>query len=257
VDSERFLSIVRREAGLDRPAAERVAVATLEILAERLMPGQVRALAGLLPGELGRHLVPRRPRERFDADDFLRRAANRAETELAAAASFVPAVFVAVSRATTAVQFDTMAAELPKDFDPLLAGARRPDADVLPVEEFLGRVADRAGTDFDAAQAASEAVLETLAERIAGGQVNDLRKELPPELHPALQRGLEHSGGEARRMSLDEFLALVAEREGAPGADPREHARAVVVTLRDAVTPKAFRDVESELPREYAVLTAP
>jgi uncharacterized protein (DUF2267 family) len=58
-------------------------------------------------------------------------------------------------------------------------------------------------------------------------------------------------------MSLDEFLALVAEREGAPGADPREHARAVVVTLRDAVTPKAFRDVESELPREYAVLTAP
>jgi hypothetical protein len=31
----------------------------------------------------------------------------------------------------------------------------------------------------------------------------------------------------------------------------------VVVTLRDAVTAKAVHDVESELPREYAVLTTP
>jgi uncharacterized protein (DUF2267 family) len=257
VDSERFLSIVQRETGLDREAAGRGTAATLETLAERLMPGEAKTLEALLPEEVGRHLHPTRPRELFDAEEFLTRAARRAETDPATAASFVPGVFVALSRATTAARFSAMDAELPEDYDPLLARARRPAVEVLPVEEFLGRVADRAGTDFDTAELASEAVLETLAERIAGGQVEDLRKELPPEFHPALERGREHSGGQARPMSLEEFLALVAEREGTVGADPEEHARAVVVTLRDAVTEKAFHDVEAELPKEYAVLTAP
>jgi uncharacterized protein (DUF2267 family) len=257
VDIHRFLSIVQREAGIDRPMAERAVAATLEVLADRLLPGEARTLAGVLPDGIGESLLPKGPRELFDASQFLTRVGDRAGADLPAPENVVPAVFVALSRAVTAADFATMVAELPKDFGPLLDRAVLPPVEVLPVEDFLSRVADRAGTDYDAALAASDAVLETLAERIAGGQVDDLRKELAPELHAALLRGKEHSGGTARRIPLEEFLALVAEREGLPAADPREHARAVVVTLRDAVTEKAFRDVESELPREYAVLTAP
>jgi len=50
-------------------------------------------------------------------------------------------------------------------------------------------------------------VLETLGERIAGGEVDDLAKELPAELRPARKRGKERSTGHSD-------LAFVAERGG-------------------------------------------
>jgi uncharacterized protein (DUF2267 family) len=256
VNEERFLALVRREAGLDGPGAEQAVRATLETLAERLLPGEARTVAGLLPGTLATWVSPRGERDTFGAEEFLRRAAERDGVGPDTAEPRVRAVFYALSRALTAPEFATMAAELPKDYGPLLDGAR-PPVDVLPVEEFLSRVADRAWIDPVMALAASEAVLETLGERLAGGEVVDLRKELPPELRPAMERGLARSGESARGMSLEQFLATVALREGVPLEDALEHDRAVFATLRDAFTDKAFADMSSELPAEYLALARP
>jgi uncharacterized protein (DUF2267 family) len=118
------------------------------------------------------------------------------------------------------------------------------------VEEFLARVADRAGVDRDLAARATEATLEILAERIAGGEVRDLMHELPVELHPPLERGKKASGGLARKMSLEVFVARIAARGGAAEV-ARGHARAVLSTVRDAVLPKEFHDIAAELPRVY------
>jgi uncharacterized protein (DUF2267 family) len=257
VNEERFLALVRREAGLDLPGAERAVRATLETLAERLLAGAARTVAGLIPAGFARWASPRGERETFGADDFLRRAAERSGTDPESVAPGVRAVFYALSRAMTAPEFAIVAAELPKDYGPLLDGARRPPVEVLPVEEFLSRVADRAWIDLPTALTASEAVLETLGERLAGGEVVDLRKELPPELRPAMERGLARTGGTARGMSLEEFLATVALREGVPIEDALEHDRAVFATLRDAFTDKAFSDMSSELPAEYLALARP
>jgi uncharacterized protein (DUF2267 family) len=257
VNYERFLSIVQREAGLDTEAAEQAVQATLETLSERLFAGPARTLARLLPAEVERWITPRGARDVFGADEFLRRVATREGVPVPAAEAHVPAVFYAMSRALTAPEFETMAGELPRDYDRLLAEARRPPVEVLPLDDFLRRVADRAGTDLETARLASEAVLETLAERLAGGEVSDLRKELPPELRGAMERGVEHTGGVARGMSLEEFLALVAVREGVPPVEALEHDRAVFATLRDAVTDKAFHDLTSELPKEYLELARP
>lgn len=71
---------------------------------------------------------------------------------------------------------------------------------------------------------------------------------LPEELHAPLERGLERSR-EAVRMSLDEFVARVAEREGVTMEGALEHARAVFATLREALPSKEFSDLLSELPR--------
>ena len=49
-------------------------------------------------------------------------------------------------------------------------------------------------------------LLETLAERIAAGVVEDLVARLDPLLHPPLRRGIASSGPAARRMPLAEFL---------------------------------------------------
>jgi len=145
------------------------------------------------------------------------------------------------------------------------AGLSRVDADratratlqtLVPVEAILSRVADRAALYPDGARRATDAVLATLAERIAGGEVEDLISRLPVDLHPPLREGTALSNGVARKMSLDDFVRRVAEREGVTPAEAREHTRAVFATLREAVGEDEFRDVSAQLPLEYAAVEA-
>jgi uncharacterized protein (DUF2267 family) len=126
---------------------------------------------------------------------------------------------------------------------------------VLPAEEFFQRVADRVRIRPADAPRATEAVLETLAERIAGGEVADLIAQLPIELHPALRRGAARTK-KASRMSLDDFVHRVAEREGIEPWKAREHVRAVFETLREAIDHREFLDVTAQLPAEYAAVGA-
>lgn len=53
----------------------------------------------------------------------------------------------------------------------------------MPAAAFVSRVAERAGLHVERARRAVDAVLETLAERIAGGEVDDLIARLAPALH--------------------------------------------------------------------------
>jgi uncharacterized protein (DUF2267 family) len=115
-------------------------------------------------------------------------------------------------------------------------------------------IADRAGLAPDAARRALEAVLETLAERIAGGEVDDLIVLLPGELRPALERGRRNSGGNPVRMSLDEFVDRVATREGVPVLVAREHTAAVLATFGEVLPDAEWRDVWAQLPSDYKTL---
>jgi uncharacterized protein (DUF2267 family) len=126
----------------------------------------------------------------------------------------------------------------------------------MSAEAFFQRVGDRAGLRPGRARQASDVVLETLAERIAAGEIDDLIAQLPVELHPPLERGKASSGGRARRMSLDQFLERVAVREGVPPEQAREHVRAVFATLRDAVPEQEVFDIASQLPQEFAAVEA-
>ncbi len=74
-------------------------------------------------------------------------------------------------------------------------------------DEFIGQVQYRARLSSRGdAERATRATLETLAERLAGGETNDLASQLPREIGEHLRR--EWSGiGE--RFSLDEFFRRV------------------------------------------------
>jgi uncharacterized protein (DUF2267 family) len=254
VDHDRFIGFVQEVTGLERGAAERATSAVLETLAERLSVGKARDLAEQLPPEVAPWLGTDRGAEPFDAEEFVRRVAKREGVDRKTAERHVRAVLLALSRSVTTEEFDDMVAELPKSFAPLLP--RGEHVELMPAEEFFRRVAERAGLDADAAAGATSAVLETLAERIAGGEVRDMIDQLPPELHGPLRRGGALSDGAARRMSLEEFVRRVAEREGVVPAEAHEHARAVLATLREAVTPKEWLDMTAQLPDEYAAVTA-
>jgi uncharacterized protein (DUF2267 family) len=250
MDAQQFTAVVQEAAGVDEAHAVRAITATLGTLAERLAAGEARDLAAALPPELAPALATTGPAEGFDVDEFVRRVAEREGVDLATAERDARAAFTALGRAVSADELADVAAELPRSFATLLPTGR--DIEVMSAQEFLARVARRAGLDAEGAARATEVVLETLAERIAGGEVDDLADRLPLALHPPLRRGNAVSGGEARSMPLARFLGRVAEREGVPPPDALVHARAVLVTLREAVGDDEFFDVTVQLPADYA-----
>jgi uncharacterized protein (DUF2267 family) len=253
-DRDSFLAIVQDAAGLERESAERATQAVLQTLADRLSAGEARDLAEQLPADIAAWLATNTGAEPFDVDEFLRRVAEREDVDLKSAERHAMAVLLALGRSVSAEELHDMASELPKSFAYLLPAGRR--IEVMPADLFLERVAERADLDAEGALRAANAVLETLAERISGGEVEDLLAQLPPELHEPLRRGDALSNGAARKMALERFLRHVAEREGVTPAQAREHTRAVFATLREAITPKEWQDVTAQLPDEYAAVSA-
>jgi uncharacterized protein (DUF2267 family) len=159
MDYHRFIAVVQREIDApDTATAQEAVRAVLETLSERLMAGTINSVRARLSDDIAKDLHVTRPRESFDADEFLRRVAQHADTDV------------------------------------------------------------------------------------------------PTAVRPALERGRKRSGGLARKMSLDEFLTLVADRAGVTADEAHEYAGAVLATVHDAVTEKEFRDLVSELPRSYVEL---
>ena len=117
-------------------------------------------------------------------------------------------------------------------------------------EEFIREVADRTGLSREEAESLVRATLRTLAERLSGGEAEDLRAQLPRQLQADLIPPQE----EARGFGVEEFVRRVAARSGLDETDAGAGVDAVLSVIRDAVTPGEFDDVLSQLGREYAAL---
>ncbi len=255
---ERFVTTIEQLASVTWPEAERAARATMEVLGERLSGDEARALAGELPGELRMWLLSGGEHaQRFDVSEFMQRVADRADVDPETGDKQARTVLLALGRLVRRDEMAKLAAELPREYrDTLLAHATRQRRDpaasaVVLGDVFIDRVARRAGLSPAEARRASEAVIETLAERIAGGEVDDLAEQLPEDLHPALERGKSATRGKAQRMSLDEFVERIADREQLGYEQALAHARAVFAALRDTLSDKKFSDMLAELPRGY------
>jgi uncharacterized protein (DUF2267 family) len=118
--------------------------------------------------------------------------------------------------------------------------------------EFIVQVQRRANLDTpDEAELATGAVLETLAERLAGGEAKDLASQLPPEIAVYLQQPF---AGEGESFSLDEFFTRVGEREGIDPADAAFHARVVLGLVSEVVTIGEIENVRAQLPADIRQL---
>ena len=118
----------------------------------------------------------------------------------------------------------------------------------MQYEEFLNKVQDRIGpAQPDEARRAIIATLETLGERVSGGEANDLAEQLPKELKEPLQQ----AGEDNEEFSLDEFLRRVGEREDVETDIARNYASAVMTVLREAVTGGELDNIRAQLPQEF------
>lgn len=223
-------------------------------------------MASQLPKGLKEAFTPGPVPEIFDAREFVRCVANRAEVDVSEALNLTRAVFATLEEAVSPGELEDWQRLLTPDYVEL--GARPARTGGLPrtappespvrtrarvgAREFIRRVAERAGLDEERAGRATDAVLETFGERIAGGEAEDLAAQLPEPVAAPLLR----PGGDPKPIPLSDFVRRVAEREGESPVVAREHSRAVLTTLREAVTLDEWRDTEAELPAEYSDLLA-
>ena len=118
-------------------------------------------------------------------------------------------------------------------------------------DQFIGQVQNRGHLSSRAdAERATRATLETLGERLAGGEAGNLAAQLPREIGEYLR----HDGEKFERLELEQFYERVREREGSELPDAVHHAKTVMGVLREAVSPGEFADIEQQLPEEYRQL---
>ncbi|PWU47907.1 DUF2267 domain-containing protein [Micromonospora globispora] len=119
--------------------------------------------------------------------------------------------------------------------------------------EFREAVAKRAGLPPPEADNIVRATLTTLTERISGGEADDLAAQLPEELREHMHKDVDFG----ERLDLAEFLNEVRARAGVDRQRAAEGIRAVLTTLRDAVSAEEFKDMASELPKDIQQLLYP
>ncbi len=131
----------------------------------------------------------------------------------------------------------------------------------MKYQDFVGEVRRRGGYEDDkAAEAMTEVVLSTLAERIGHEEALHFSAQLPKELKaPLCAVGKEPRllRGPALRFDLAEFYNRVKSRSGCSLTRAERGARAVGSVLREAVAEGDLAHAMSLLSRDYEQLFAP
>ncbi|MDP8951180.1 MAG: DUF2267 domain-containing protein [Actinomycetota bacterium] len=81
-----------------------------------------------------------------------------------------------------------LADQLPQELKEPLHRAGE-DAEEFSLEEFLRRVGEREGVDTDAARDHASTVMSVLGEAVTGGELDDVRAQLPQEFEPLFRYG--------------------------------------------------------------------
>src|SRR5215213_11467619 len=117
-------------------------------------------------------------------------------------------------------------------------------------DEFRKRVREVAELETnEEAERAIQATFETLRERLAGNEPNNLADQLPPEIAEPLRGNGGRDG-----FSLAEFYRRVADKEGVEEPEAIRHARAVATVVEEAVTTGEMDHVRDQLNPEYTEL---
>ncbi|MGW7658583.1 DUF2267 domain-containing protein [Streptomyces asiaticus] len=114
--------------------------------------------------------------------------------------------------------------------------------------EFFQTVADRTQLSRQEAADVTRATLETLAARLSAGEARELAEELPGHLRESLRRG----PGEMEIFDPEESVRRVHMRTGLSEPEADRGVRAVLATLREAVSAEEYGHAMSQMGGEFA-----
>jgi uncharacterized protein (DUF2267 family) len=114
-------------------------------------------------------------------NEFIEAVAGRVGGSHDEAAVLAVAVFATLAERLTADEAHDLSSELPKALQGPLRERSSGPAETFGVDEFVRRVAERAGVDPERARVGIRAVFATLHEAVSGGEFRDVVAQLPPE----------------------------------------------------------------------------
>ena len=106
------------------------------------------------------------------------------------------------------------------------------------------------GVSKQQAEPLTKAVLSALADRLTGGEADDVASQLPK----GIKEAMIPSTPEAETFGLGEFIDRIAQRAGVTTEQAEVGARAVMTTLREAITEGEFKDMMAQLLEEFELL---
>lgn len=123
-------------------------------------------------------------------------------------------------------------------------------------QEFLTEVQQRIGAESsEAAINATRAVLQTLADHLAGNAPAKLAAQLPEEIGALITEYKNDPAAEGEGFDVEEFVQRTATRGGTDDADAaKNHAVAILGVLREAISQGEFDKMRGTLPPEYDAL---
>ncbi|NEU58070.1 DUF2267 domain-containing protein [Halorussus sp. MSC15.2] len=122
----------------------------------------------------------------------------------------------------------------------------------MKYDDFMGQVQNRLELpDTGRAVRATRAVLQTLGERLQGGEATDLAGPLPMEVDYYLE-----SADSGQRFDYDEFVGRVADRAEIERSDAVYYGKVVVGLVSELVPASELEQVRAQLPDDYEDLFA-
>jgi uncharacterized protein (DUF2267 family) len=121
---------------------------------------------------------------------------------------------------------------------------------VLSESVFIDTVAEWTGEPDDIAEALTEGTLRSLAQRISGGEAQDLAERVPAPLRPFLAKNREAP----EVFSYEDFILRVARYADVDYETAERGMAAVFRALHEVAGGKEFNDTMAQLPREFAQL---
>lgn len=116
-------------------------------------------------------------------------------------------------------------------------------------DRFIGLVQNRARlASRGEAEVVTRAVLETLAERLAGNEADNAAAQLPQGLADYMRHDYAGTG---TPYSLNEFFKVISLREGKEIPQAVYHTRVVMEVLREAISDGEIKDIKAQLPPEF------
>ncbi|MBD0386095.1 MAG: DUF2267 domain-containing protein [Nostoc sp. C3-bin3] len=122
----------------------------------------------------------------------------------------------------------------------------------MEYDEFITHVQSLTQSDSrEEAERATRATLETLKERLANDEAQELAASLPQQLGDYL-RGKEGDSGSS--FNLQEFIARASQKEDIEPTTVAIHVRAVFAVLQNAISPELFAVLHSHFSHDYEEL---
>ncbi|MBW4424768.1 MAG: DUF2267 domain-containing protein [Nostoc desertorum CM1-VF14] len=122
----------------------------------------------------------------------------------------------------------------------------------MEYDEFITHVQSLTQSDSrEEAERATRATLETLKERIANDEAQELAASLPQQLGDYLRGKEGDSGGS---FNLQEFIARASQKENIEPTTVAIHVRAVFTVLQNAISPELFAALHSHFSHDYEEL---